>query len=418
MRCIIGFMDGETLISFSGVSTRLWDMTTRRTLWKDAAVCMFPHLRQTNDASAYGGDWRMLVVDRNRRNRSMVFISRFARMSTDLMRRTGSSIIINDFSFHVIVDPAGNPNIHLPGRVVSAYIACVPNQQAEPDWECCCQFSLSLLNQKKGRNKTWHSTLPEHRFSAAGVHTWGIHEFISHTEMVRQGFAMDDTIAIRVRLQVLYMRVRVIRLGGAVSVLDVFRSTRIGRLRRMIGCLGTRLWVVCGASEPPVLLDDDDVSIYSLASDMMVHGLDEITVQEDGAMPLQATTVLTIDSRFLRLDHIVDFFRRCGGDPRRIPDVFFDRAHQDPIETLRYIMAGRNLGCCCDQCGAPDFIGSRYHCRSCSDYDLCGICAHSERILPYRYLVGTNGRFHRISGFHEHTKEHVLSVSQPLFYSK
>ena len=414
IRCIIGFMDGETLLRFSGCCTRFWDMTTRRTIWRDAAMTTFPHLRETRDASAYGGDWRMLVADYNRRNRSMVFTSRFARMSTDTTRRRSSSIIMNDFSFHVIVDPVGNPNIQFGEPVLSAYLACMPTGSAERDWECCCQFSLTLV-KKKGRNRTWHSTLPEHRFSADGVFTWGVHELITHTEMA--GFVVNDTIDIRVRLRMLYMRVRLIRADGTTSITDIFRSTRLGKLRRMMGCASS-LWVVCGASEPPLLLDDEDASVYHMACSMMVDGLDEVTVQEGGTAPELPIQRSDRNERFLRLDDIVDFVWRSGGDPRRIAEVFLYRLHEDPVEAFRYVMAGRNIDYCCDQCGTPDFIGLRYHCHVCDNYDLCESCAHSTRILPHRYSAGLiQGRFYRIRGFHEHTREHKLMVYEPLFYS-
>lgn len=425
IRCIIGFMDGDTLLRFSVCCTRFWDMTTRRIIWRDAAMSMFPHLRETRDASAYGGDWRMLVADYNRRNRSMVFTSRFARISTDMSRRRkGSLIIMNDFSFHVIIDPQGNPNIQFGQPVLSAYLACMPTESAERDWECCCQFSLTLVNQKKGgRNKTWHSTLPEHRFSANGVFTWGLHEFIPHTEMNRQGFVVNDTIDIRVRMCMLYMRVRVIRADGTHLSMDIFRSTRLNKFRRMIGCASSSLWAVCGASELPVLLDDDDASVYSLTCNMMVDGLDEVTIKEGGGaavapeqLPIQLSER---NQRFLRFDHVVALVWRSGGDPRRIAEVFLYRLNEDPVEAFRYVMAGRNIDYCCDQCGTPDFIGLRYHCHVCDNYDLCEACAHSTRILPHRYSAGLiQGRFYRIRDFHEHTREHRLMVCEPLFYSK
>jgi hypothetical protein len=127
----------------------------------------------------------------------------------------------------VIVDPVGNPNVYFPEPGVSVYLACslaTPSGgEEEPDvngdWECCCAFSLTAVNQqKKGRNVTWHSSMLNDRFHK-NRKNWGVHSLLPLTKLKdpSSGFVVEDSLKLKVRLRLLYLTVKVIRTSSLGS---------------------------------------------------------------------------------------------------------------------------------------------------------------------------------------------------------
>lgn len=61
--------------------------------------------------------------------------------------------------------------------------------------------------------------------------------------------------------------------------------------------------------------------------------------------------------------------------PRYCVRNVFHKCDQNARRTLEYIMEGRQLGFACDKCEEIDFLGSRFNCLECSDYDECQACS-------------------------------------------
>lgn len=73
-----------------------------------------------------------------------------------------------------------------------------------------------------------------------------------------------------------------------------------------------------------------------------------------------------------------------------------------------------HLGFTCDNCGKADFVGIRYHCPVCADYDLCALCErkinHEHPLLKCKDASDTQTLFTGLSASHSHP-EHAHTVS-------
>ena len=54
--------------------------------------------------------------------------------------------------------------------------------------------------------------------------------------------------------------------------------------------------------------------------------------------------------------------------------AYFNKRDENANETLKFFTTGRHVGFVCDRCGDTDFIGIRYKCTVCHDFDLCSVC--------------------------------------------
>jgi len=196
--------------------------------------------------------------------------------------------------YQLIMDPNGNPFVQLPKPCVSVYLACSPVGfddedaiAAADDWECCCSFSLTIMNQGRvRRDVTWHSNLREDRFHP---HTreWGVHRLLSLRRIRDHGsgfLGAMDSIHIQARIRLLYITLRVFtspsfRNHQGFGVVDptttpplsydIQQMTTVTKVRAMIAKDlnlpspdHLRLWVVTqqwaeSPAAPRLLLTDD-----------------------------------------------------------------------------------------------------------------------------------------------------------------
>jgi hypothetical protein len=267
---VLSFLDGESLLTCASVCKDFCQLTDQRSYWENAAWRLYPHLKETYDIMPYNGDWKALFKDRNRRNRSAVFEWTVTDFLSNPERRYSPSFRVENYTFKVIVDPVGNPNVYFLEPGVSVYLACslappasaaaaaapaapalalegaeganndgdggnafaaaaaandggagaaAAAAAAASDWECCCAFSLTACNQqRKGRNVTWHSSMLNDRFHK-NRKNWGVHSLLPLTKLKdpASGFVVDDSLKLKVRLRLLYLTVKVIRTGALAA---------------------------------------------------------------------------------------------------------------------------------------------------------------------------------------------------------
>ena len=97
---------------------------------------------------------------------------------------------------------------------------------------------------------------------------------------------------------------------------------------------------------------------------------------------------------------------------KKVWTAYNDKRHENVLETLRYFSVGRHVGFVCDRCGGTDFVGVRYKCCVCHDFDLCPTC--QQKILNGAV---SNCRFkydHRsqkwimVKNFNDHQMNHKM----------
>jgi hypothetical protein len=98
---VLAFLDGTSLLAASQVSNTFNQLTDQRSLWEAAVWLAHPHLRETRDASAYTDDYKALLRDRNRRNRSAVFEWIVEDFVNNPELRYSDAFTIANFSFQV-----------------------------------------------------------------------------------------------------------------------------------------------------------------------------------------------------------------------------------------------------------------------------------------------------------------------------
>lgn len=179
----------------------------------------YPHLGRTRDASAYEGDWKWLIRDDNRQNRSVVFDYRFRRQgSAD--RICSERFSVREFCFSLLVFPRGNP-AH-PG--VSHGIAVYLRYHSEK--ECRCAFKIRLVApQRRGqKSRTWDARHKQmNRYHAS---TWGVHTLLPVEDtdlMVHE----DGSLRLEVELILTYVTMEIVVPRGRCISVEVFPFTTL-----------------------------------------------------------------------------------------------------------------------------------------------------------------------------------------------
>lgn len=72
-------------------------------LWTTAARAAFPHAATLGDVQSYGGEWKALLRDGNRRNRSALFEWEVADCLGDARRRYSPAFTLEDYTFQVLL---------------------------------------------------------------------------------------------------------------------------------------------------------------------------------------------------------------------------------------------------------------------------------------------------------------------------
>jgi len=465
----------------------------------------------------YMGDVRRLVVDNNKDSLSFQSTLSIPDISGDLRRRTIPITSIDGFNFSLVIYPAGNPNLVMPNPGVSVYLKCQPVAKLLISWECCCDFTLTLLSKEK-KDIFWRSSLAEHRFMST-INTWGIHCMVSATDLSGYVDKTDDSISIRVSAVLKKIRVVVV-CGGKDHVGPGFMkdgveyclpySMTLYCLRQRIGWGDKKLWLftqawpsdvfapaVCldtfspsatigsiltpftnGLSTARIWIDSDndntqpdrtmvhvkrvgyDGLIRMVGSMYMATDFDELRFTHGNDLyyfiecapplcvrpldaPLQHGQVIVtsmmgikeVRSIFQRaylektrlatgllkkltltISEVVSAYEAMGGPGVRAFNLYRFKMNEDPVKTMAYILSGRHVGYCCDGCGKTDFMGPRYHCDTCDDYDLCSSCHdHKKDSWSFRYQLTPNNQFVRIQNKDDpHTIHHTMTTVTPL----
>nr|CCA14161.1 ubiquitin carboxylterminal hydrolase and/or Fbox protein putative [Albugo laibachii Nc14] len=94
--------------------------------------------------------------------------------------------------------------------------------------------------------------------------------------------------------------------------------------------------------------------------------------------------------------------------PRYCVRNAYHKCHQNARRTLEYIMEARQLGFACDKCGESDFLGPRYNCSVCHDYDKCQACSELQT------HENTGPTEHGCSA---HRETHTMTKILPVFHN-
>ena len=175
------FLDVDSLRAISLVQKKWYFATDSHSIWKHLALNMFPHLEFTQDFAPYGGNTRKLVLDENRKNRSMVFQFEMENFLEKSHRIYSPFWTLGGFQFRLIIDPLGNSHVvqQIPG--VSVYLECRPIiQDGSEDWKCPCKFKLTF----QGTRKTFYwSTDSSCKNFNKEQKNWGTHQLISRDDL-------------------------------------------------------------------------------------------------------------------------------------------------------------------------------------------------------------------------------------------
>lgn len=168
-RRVMEYFTGEDLARAAQV-TSLWHERTESFesfgFWKSAAMHAFPHLQSTKDASAYSDDWKRLVQDHNRCNRSFATNVSIALPSLSLDRGSSQfqseSFSICGFTFHIKITCDGETSpvygtlvheLHFPFSSVSLIFSWkLKNQTTQ-------KYSIKKCNGIRMDSNTMHWSL-------------------------------------------------------------------------------------------------------------------------------------------------------------------------------------------------------------------------------------------------------------------
>lgn len=204
---VLSFLNGRELCICAQVCCELYECCDYPPLWEGAGRAAYPHAEKLGTTNLYSGEWKTLLRDRNRRNRSVLFEWEVTDCLRNTNRRFSPTFTLGAYSFQLIVDPSGNPYVPLAKPGVSVYLTCSPTQymrglapsgrmcvdpaadempylnpadsRAEDVWECAVAFTLAIVNQTGARRDLpWSSNLLHDRFRPH-CREWGVHRLVS-----------------------------------------------------------------------------------------------------------------------------------------------------------------------------------------------------------------------------------------------
>lgn len=193
---LVQFADGGSLRALGCTARWIGRATDRIDLWRAAAMVAHPHLRRTLDASPYKGDWKALVCDQNRMNRSAAHTWIIPEFRRKRVRLRSPMFTVAGYRFTMIVDPRGNPHLHVQDPVLSVYLECHPSavdSTTSWDWDCPCEFVFRLKRRVNGRACPWVWKSGAHAFTDRAS-TWGVHAMVRREQLMNpeEGFLSED----------------------------------------------------------------------------------------------------------------------------------------------------------------------------------------------------------------------------------
>lgn len=173
---VISFMDSRSLVNVSMTCREmLRTASLDEKVWKRAALCSFPHLKQTGDCSSYHWDWRKLVMDQNSLDSSAVIDVTFFHILDNVYRRRSLPVYLGGFSFYIIIDPFGDPYSENGHSGMSAYVACNGDNN-KMDWYCTTTFTITV--ESSSTTEKYSYKCRNKRFAKNGLHSWGVHNIV------------------------------------------------------------------------------------------------------------------------------------------------------------------------------------------------------------------------------------------------
>lgn len=261
---ILSFLDGESLLSSSCVNYDFFVLIDNKEYWKNVSYKKYPYLK---DNIPYQGSWKHLFKDKNKigRNRAFVFEWKIPNFLEQNKRLYSNEFEVGDYKFNLICDPTGNPNVFFMEQSMSVYLKCLPKVSKSDNWESCCDFSISCINNiPSKRNITWNSTMENKKFYKQRE-SWGIHGLLALSTLKDKsnGYLSETNyLKLRVKLNLSYMKINVYHLqkeynGFGITDLtnipfsyELFECTTVEKLKikiindlNLINVNQTKLWI-------------------------------------------------------------------------------------------------------------------------------------------------------------------------------
>lgn len=177
---VLSHLEARDLSTSAQVCCELYECCDHPALWEAAGQVTYPHAEKLGALQLYNGEWKTLLRDQNRRDRSTLFEWEVTDCLTNTARRFSPTFLLGDYTFQLIVDPNGNPYVPLAKPGVSVYLTCCPTQYVRglspsgrlcmdpmadylpnihsanglppiDTWECCVAFALAVVNQTGAR---------------------------------------------------------------------------------------------------------------------------------------------------------------------------------------------------------------------------------------------------------------------------
>jgi hypothetical protein len=170
------------------------------------------------------------------------------------------------------------------------------------------------------------------------------------------------------------------------------------------------------ACEPLVLRDSDDLSALD-GHCLIVYprGMidDVLRIIATWNTVTKSAIASMVRRRYLSFYRVVPALERLGYNGERVMAAYKRMGYPSAGDMLSFLRPGRHLDYCCDACGIEDFVGTRYTCVVCADYDLCRACRDATPThhgWRYAYVPGVtwdSRRWQKIPGS-LHTVEHDM----------
>ncbi|KAM3573011.1 hypothetical protein VYU27_005005 [Nannochloropsis oceanica] len=152
---VLSHLEARDLSTSAQVCCELYECCDHPALWEAAGQVTYPHAEKLGALQLYNGEWKTLLRDQNRRDRSTLFEWEVTDCLTNTARRFSPTFLLGDYTFQLIVDPNGNPYVPLAKPGVSVYLTCCPTHANGlppiDTWECCVAFALAVVNQTGAR---------------------------------------------------------------------------------------------------------------------------------------------------------------------------------------------------------------------------------------------------------------------------